>query len=71
MKTDFKANMSLTQKSKINMEFKHTGIWQRFGNREEENWAWSCCQNEDKNSRGCNVMLKDGNRWNLTSFNNQ
>jgi hypothetical protein len=30
MKTDFKANLSMTQKSKIQLEFAHTGVWQRF-----------------------------------------
>jgi hypothetical protein len=27
MKTDFRANLSLTQKSKISVEWTHTGIW--------------------------------------------
>ena len=31
MNTDFKANLSLTQKSKISLEWTHTGIWQRVG----------------------------------------
>ena len=49
MKTDFKANLSLTQKSKISLEWSHTGIWQRYGpasaDEEDETWAWSCCMN--------------------------
>ena len=31
MNTDFKANLSLSQQSKISVEWSHTGIWQRFG----------------------------------------
>lgn len=31
MKTDFKANLSLSQQSKISLEWSHTGVWQRFG----------------------------------------
>jgi len=31
MKTDFRANLSLTQKSRISVEWTHTGIWQKFG----------------------------------------
>ena len=29
MKTDFKPNLSLTQKSRISAQYSHTGIWQR------------------------------------------
>ena len=31
MNTDFKANLSLTQKGKIGVQWNHTGVWQRFG----------------------------------------
>ena len=31
MNTDFKANLSLSQQSKISVEWSHTGIWQHFG----------------------------------------
>lgn len=74
MKTDFRPTLSMTQKSRIHVEFSHSGIWQKFPSvaaGDEELWAWSCCQNEDKNSKGCNVAVKDGNRWNLASFNNR
>jgi hypothetical protein len=30
MHTDFKANLSLTQKSKISVQFNHTGIYQKL-----------------------------------------
>ena len=72
MKTDFKANLSLSQQSKISVEWSHTGIWQQYGaaGGEDDNYAWSCCMNEDRNSRGCNHSIRDKNRWNLTSFNN-
>jgi hypothetical protein len=75
MKTDFKANLSLSQKSKINLEWNHTGVWQHFGpvqtsEDDEDGWAWSCCLNEDKDSRGCNYIVRDSNKWNLASFNN-
>ena len=71
MKTDFKANLSLTQKGKISVEWSHTGVWQKYGPAgDEETWAWSCCMNEDRNSRGCNHAIRDKNRWNLSSFNN-
>lgn len=73
MKTDFRPALSMTQKSRIHVEFSHSGVWQKFPSvpGEEEQWAWSCCQNEDKDSRGCNAAVKDGNRWNLSSFNNR
>jgi len=45
MKTDFRANMSLTQKGKISVEYKHTGVWQKFGEGDDAYWAWSCCMN--------------------------
>jgi hypothetical protein len=32
MRTDFKANLSLTQKANIKVEWTHNGIWQRFSN---------------------------------------
>lgn len=74
MKTDFRANLSLTQKSKIGVNWNHTGVWQRFGakklDEEDETWAWSCCLNEDKESRGCSQSVVDKNKWNLVSFNN-
>lgn len=73
MKTDFKATLSATQKNKIGVKSSHTGVWQpykeRVGNEIEETWAWSCCMNEDQNSRGCSNKIKDGNKWNLLSFN--
>ena len=31
MRTDFKANLSLTQKNKISAVWTHTGVWQKFG----------------------------------------
>ena len=75
MRTDFKANLSMSQKSKITLEWSHTGVWQRFGpaksgGEEDETWAWSCCLNEEREGRGCNHKVKDSNKWNLVSFNN-
>jgi hypothetical protein len=74
MKTDFHATLSQTQKSKMKLVSHHTGVWQKFTHKvageEEEYWAWSCCMNEDKKSGGCVHKVKDGNRWNLSSFNN-
>ena len=73
MKTDFKATLSSTQKNKIRGSYRHTGMWElcreKVGMEMEETWAWSCCMNEDKNSRGCGYKVKDGNKWNLSSFN--
>lgn len=51
MKTNFKASLSMTQKSKMKGMSHHTGIWQRIvhkvGGEEEEQYnAWSCCLNE-------------------------
>ena len=71
MRTDFKATLSATQRSKMAVHFRHSGVWQRFEMRGEESWAWSCCQNEEKEGRGCQPILKDGNKWNLVSFNNR
>jgi len=71
MHTDFKANLSLTQKSKISLAFSHTGVYQKMSNMGgEEEWAWSCCLNEEREGRGCNVAVCDKNKWNLSSFNN-
>ena len=74
MKTDFKATLSQTQTNRMTIKSSHSGVWQcfkeRIGPHIEETWAWSCCMNEDEKSPGCAHKLKDGNRWNLTSFNN-
>jgi hypothetical protein len=70
MKTDFKANLSLTQKDRISVVWTHTGVWHKFGAAGREEWSWSCCMNEEKDSKGCSASLKDSNRWNLASFNN-
>lgn len=34
MKTDFRANLSLTQKNKISAVWTHTGVWQKMGTGE-------------------------------------
>lgn len=74
MKTDFHASLSMTQKAKMKACSYHTGIWQRFVHKvageEEEYYAWSCCLNEDQHGQGCVKKVKDGNKWNLSSFNN-
>ncbi len=74
MKTDFHATLSNTQKSKLKMVSYHTGVWQKFSHKvageEEEYMAWSCCMNEENKSSGCVKKIKDGNKWNLSSFNN-
>lgn len=73
MKTDFRATLSQTQQNRLSIKCSHSGVWQSFkqriGPEMVETWAWSCCMNEDKNSKGCAQKLKDGNKWNLTSFN--
>lgn len=73
MKTDFKATLSQTQQNRLSIKSGHSGVWQSFkeriGPEMVETWAWSCCMNEDMNSKGCIHKLKDGNKWNLTSFN--
>jgi len=72
MKTDFRATLSETQKGKMKLVTNHTGVWQQFVNKidNEEYYAWSCCMNEDLKGEGCVKKIKDGNRWNLSSFNN-
>ena len=74
MKTDFRATLSMTQKSKMKLVAHHNGIWQRFVHKsageEEEYYAWSCCLNEERKSGGCVKKIHDANKWNLTSFNN-
>lgn len=73
MKTDFKATLSQSQQNNILCKLSHSGIWQpfkeRIGPELVETWAWSCCMNEDMNSKGCINKIVDGNKWNLTSFN--
>eukprot|EP00003_Mantamonas_plastica_P030908 TRINITY_DN781_c0_g1_i13.p1 TRINITY_DN781_c0_g1~~TRINITY_DN781_c0_g1_i13.p1 ORF type:complete len:429 (-),score=119.20 TRINITY_DN781_c0_g1_i13:608-1894(-) len=42
----------------------HTGVWEEsvFNDGEE---AWSCCQNQELHSRGCNSKLVDPDQWNF------
>ena len=65
----FKANLSLSQRVKIVHKYYHSGCWSQVPGIEEE-FAWSCCMNEDRDSRGCMKRIQDGNKLNLSSFNN-
>ena len=65
--TRFQARMTKLQKSKIKMVYTHSGVWQKFVRGEEEEWAWSCCQNEDEESRGCVRRVQDNNKSYLAS----
>lgn len=59
------------------MKYTHPGIYHNFkkkktnekGELEEvDHWAWSCCQNEVKDSPGCNQVVVDKGKWNLASY---
>jgi len=45
--------------------YKHTGKWEKKEYEEQE--AWSCCMNAEKESHGCVMFTKDRKRWNVTN----
>lgn len=70
---NFNLNKNGVKLQKI-YKFSHPGIYQQFGFEKNDRGekiqtgAWSCCQNEDINSKGCNKELVDAGRWNYLSF---
>ena len=50
---------------KYTEEFKHTGAYTLFINENKKEYhAWSCCMNEDRNSKGCVKKKIKNFRWN-------
>ena len=56
-------------------KYNHPGIYREFkykitGNeqqKEEKFMAWSCCNNRDKNAKGCQKVKIDKHKWNYDS----
>jgi hypothetical protein len=62
----FKPDLTKTLASRRRRVYHHTGLWEKSKFEDEE--AWSCCMNYDKDSEGCNVKIVDMDRYNVVSF---
>ena len=62
----FKPDLSKTLASRRKRVYHHTGKWEKSKFEDQE--AWSCCMNYDKDSEGCNVKIVDLDRYNVVSF---
>lgn len=62
----FKPDLTRTLASRRKRVYHHTGKWEKSKFEDEE--AWSCWMNFDKDSEGCNVKIVDLDRLNVVSF---
>jgi len=60
----FKPNMKKTIKHRKVKVYYHDGAWVHSQVAQKE--AWSCCMNEDYNSKGCCIKKRDLDRWQTT-----
>jgi len=63
-----KPDMSKTLRSRQYKIYYHTGIYEK-SKFDDEEFAWSCCQQSSKEGGGCNIKIYDPERMNLASFN--
>eukprot|EP00347_Sterkiella_histriomuscorum_P001226 403372845 len=61
-----KPDMTRTLKNTKQKQYYHNGKWElnRFDNQE----CWSCCMNADKDNEGCVAVVKDKQKWILSSY---
>jgi len=57
----FRPNLALTTVDRRYKEYSHKGTWSF--NAIEEKPVWSCCLNEDENSRGCEGRIYNPDSW--------
>jgi hypothetical protein len=62
----FEPDVSKTIKRRSVKKFKHDGCFQF--NQALNKEIWSCCANENKDSKGCVVTYKDPDKWQTISF---
>lgn len=61
-----KPDMTRTLKNTKQRAYYHNGKWEL--NRLDNKESWSCCMNSDKDSEGCVTVVKDKQKWILSSY---
>ena len=68
-------NKNKRNKNWIEYKFHHPGIYREFKYKiggeqpkEEKFMAWSCCNNSNKNAKGCQKIKIDKHKWNFDSI---
>lgn len=58
--------MTKTLRDTKERKYYHNGKWEL--NRIDNEECWSCCMNADKESEGCVAVIKDKQKWILSSY---
>lgn len=61
-----KPDMSKTLRNAKQKKYYHNGKWEMSKSEKKE--SWSCCMNSDKDSEGCVAVIKDKQKWILSSY---
>ena len=76
IKNEKNARKNLNNRNKKWIEYKyhHPGVFREFKykvrgdpQKEEKFMAWSCCNNTNKNAKGCQKVKIDKHKWNFDS----